>query len=144
MRVSNAPASALRYFTRASSTSRSTGSAISAKASRRSASARTPKVATAAASADSGPGAASAAFDSAAISRLRERRDELGHQLGLGGEIAVDGAGRDAGALGHRRDLHRRDAAFRGERTRRRQDRVVPRGKLALDVVGAAIGHSKE
>ena len=51
-----------------------TGSAISAKASRRSASARAPNVAIAAASADSGPGAASAAFDSAAISAARERR----------------------------------------------------------------------
>ena len=45
-----------------------TGSAIKANASRRSASARAPKVATAAASADSGPGAASAACDKAAIS----------------------------------------------------------------------------
>ena len=75
---------------------------------------------------------------------LRQRRDQLGHQLGLGREVAVDRAGRDAGALGHRRDLHRRDAALRRQRARRRQDRVVPRGELASDVVGAPVGHDKE
>jgi hypothetical protein len=62
-------------------------------------------------------------------------------QLGLRGEIAIERAGRDAGPRGDRRDLHRRHAAFRGERAGGGDDRLPALGQPAGDILGAAIGH---
>ena len=42
----------------------------------------------------------------------RDVGQHLGEQLGLGGEVAVDGAGGDAGLLGHRGDVRVAPAAF--------------------------------
>ena len=109
----------------------------------RSRSARAAKVAIAAASADSGPGAASAARRIARDFALGDGGDQRGDQIGLGREIAIDRAGGDAGALGDRRDLHRRHAAFGGDRARGVDDRARGGGQPADDVVGAAIGHDK-
>ena len=58
------------------------------------------KVTIAAASADSGPGAASAAARARDLRAPDSAGDQRGDEIGLGGEIAVDRAGRDAGALG--------------------------------------------
>ena len=82
-------------------------------------SARAAKVAIAAASADSGPGAASAGLAAwPRVSRSAIAADQRGDQIGLGREIAIDRAGRDAGALGDRRDLHRGHAALGRNRAR--------------------------
>ena len=69
----------------------------------------------------------------------KQRRD----QIGLAGEIAIDRARRDAGALRHRRDLHRRHAAFARRLPRRGDDRRMPGGEPARDILGAAIGHRR-
>ena len=121
MRAASSAASDWRKSSRTASTCASTGSAITAQASRRSVSARAAKVTMQAASADSGPGAASAAARMAAISRSATRGDQFGDEIGLGREIAIDGAGGDAGALGHRGDLHRAHAALAGDGAWRRR-----------------------
>ena len=70
--------------------------------------------------------------------------DQLGDQIGLGREVAVDGAGGDTGARGDRGDLHRAHAALGGDGRRRGQDCLLPLGQTANHVLGAAIGHSNE
>ena len=94
-----------------------------------------------AASADNGPGAASAAAAMAVSSRPATAADQFGDEIGLGREVAVDGAGGDAGALGDRGDLHRRHAALGGDFRGRGQDRLLALGQAADHVLGAAIGH---
>ncbi len=67
--------------------------------------------------------------------------DQRADQFDLAGEIAIDRAGGDAGALRDRCDLHGRHAA-RGRRLARRLDDGVVAGvQPADDVLGAAIGH---
>ena len=51
----------------------------------------------------------------------RDLGDQFGNQLGLGGEITIDGPGRDIGADRNRRDLHCRHAAVGRSVPRRRQ-----------------------
>ena len=121
MRASSSAASDWRKSSRMASTCASTGSAITAQASRRSLSARAAKVAMAAASADSGPGAASAAAFMAVEFAAGDGGHQLGDEIGLGREVAIDRAGGDAGALGDRGDLHRRHAALGGDGRRRRR-----------------------
>ena len=87
---------------RSASTAGSTGSASSAQASRRPRSARRANVSTAAASRPARRrrrGRRAARVDLA----LRGAPEHLGEQVGLGREVAVDGAGRDAGAARRRR-----------------------------------------
>ena len=67
---------------------------------------------------------------------------QLGDEIGFGREIAVDGAGGDAGAPGDGGNLHRCHAAFGGDGRRRRQDSLFALGQPANHVLGAAIGHS--
>ena len=69
--------------------------------------------------------------------------EQCGDQIGLAGEIAIDGSGRDAGARGNGRDLHRRHAAFARRRPRRADDRRMPGREPAGDILGAAIGHGR-
>ena len=85
------------------------------------------------------------------IGRLPHRRDlALGHafderadQFDLAREIAIDGASRDAGPLGDRRDLNCRHAA-RGRGVARRIDNgVVASVKPAKHIGGAAVGHGQ-
>jgi hypothetical protein len=66
-----------------------------------------------------------------------------GDEIGLGGKVAIHRAGSDAGALGDRRDLHRRHAALGRGIARRRENRIVTGGKLARDIVGLPIGHDE-
>src|SRR5207253_1508527 len=66
---------------------------------------------------------------------------KFGDQVGLGGEIAVDGAGSDSGAFGDGRNQHRAHAAFIGGGPSRRQNGLAPFGQPAGNTVGAAIGH---
>src|SRR5262249_20803012 len=70
---------------------------------------------------------------------------KIGHdrrnQLGLGGEIAIDRAGRDAGPLGDRHDLDRRYALFGQRVTCSRQDRLPARSELADYSLGLPVGH---
>src|SRR5580704_10386976 len=72
---------------------------------------------------------------------LRDFRKHRRDQIGLARKIAIDRAGGDAGALRHRRDLHRRHAAFAGRVARRGDDRRMAGGEPAGDVFGAAIWH---
>ena len=144
MRASNSAASDWRKSSRSASISGSTGSAMAAQASLRVASARAAKVAIEAASADSGPGAASAAWRMAASSRAASTGDQLGDEIGLGREIAVDRAGGDAGALGDGGDLHRRHAVLDGERAGGLEDGLLARGQPADHAFGAAVGHGNE
>ena len=74
---------------------------------------------------------------------LGDGRDQRGHELGLGREVAIDRAGRDAGARRDRRDLHRAHAGFRRKRTRGLNDRIVTGGKPPDDILGAAIDHER-
>jgi len=71
----------------------------------------------------------------------RERLDQRSHQLDLGRKIVIDRAGGDAGALCNGHDLHGRHAAFDREVARRDQYGVMPRGELAGNIVGPAVGH---
>ena len=68
-----------------------------------------------------------------------------GHQRGdeivLGREIAVDGAGGDAGAFRHRDDLHRAHPAFARQRPRRGDYGLMAGGKARDHPFRAAIGH---
>ena len=70
-------------------------------------------------------------------------RDQGRDKIGLGGKITIDGAGRDAGARGDRRDLHRGHATFRCERPGCGQDRVLAGGEFADDVVSSTVGHER-
>jgi hypothetical protein len=74
---------------------------------------------------------------------LAERLHQRPYEPGLGGEVAIDRAGGDAGALGDRRDLHRRHAAFGGGVGGRGQDGGPSSGQPAGDVFRATIGHGK-
>ena len=51
---------------------------------------------------------------------------------------------RDAGTLRDRHDLHRREALLGSDHPRRRNDRVMPGGKVLQDAFGAAISHRRE
>jgi hypothetical protein len=72
---------------------------------------------------------------------LGHARHQRADEIGFGGEVAVDRAGGDAGALGHRGDLDGRHAAIAGRLSCRGQDRVMAGRQAANDVFGAAIGH---
>ena len=71
----------------------------------------------------------------------RHLGDQFGNQLGLGGEVAVDRAGRDIGADRNRGDLHRHHAALGRSVPRRRQDGATPRGQPLYDLIGSPIDH---
>jgi hypothetical protein len=71
----------------------------------------------------------------------RDLGDQLGNQLGLGGEVAVDGAGRDIGADRDGSDLHRRHATLGRSVPRRRQDSATPRRQPLYDLMGSPIDH---
>jgi hypothetical protein len=71
----------------------------------------------------------------------RDLGDQFGNQLGLGGEVAVDGAGRDIGANRDGGDLHRRHAALGRSVPRRRQDGATPRRQPLYDLMGSPIHH---
>ena len=71
----------------------------------------------------------------------RDLGDQFGNQLGLGGEIAIDGAGRDIGADRDRGDLHRGHAALGRGVPRRRQNGAAPRGQPLHDLMGSPIDH---
>ena len=71
----------------------------------------------------------------------RDFGDQFGNQVGLGGEIAVDGAGRDIGADRDRRDLHRGHAAVGRGVPRRRQNRAAPRRQPLHHLMGSPIDH---
>ena len=73
---------------------------------------------------------------------LRHAFDQRADQFDLAGEIAIERARRDAGALGNRRDLDRRHAARTGRRARGIDDGVVAGVEPANDVLGAAVGHA--
>ena len=55
-------------------------------------------------------------------------RHQCGDEIGLGGEIAIDRAGRDPGAGGDRRHLHRGHAAFGRRIAGGGQDRIAAGG----------------
>ena len=95
----------------------------------------------AAASADSGPGAAGGNLHGIELA-AGDCRHQLGDQIGLGWEVAIDRAGGDTGARGDLRDLHRRHAAFGGDGARGIEDRLLALGQPANHVLGAAIGHA--
>src|SRR5208282_2327500 len=63
------------------------------------------------------------------------------NKIGLGREIAVDRPGRDAGAAGDCRDLHRRHAAFARRLPRRGNDGVAACRQAAGNVLCAAVRH---
>ncbi len=75
---------------------------------------------------------------------LRLCRHQCGHKFGLGREVAIDGTGSDPGSRCNRGDLHCRDTSLRRQRARRLQDGLMARSELPLDVLSAAVGHSKE
>ena len=71
----------------------------------------------------------------------RDLGDQFGNQIGLGGEIAVDGAGGDIGADRDRGDLHRGHAALGRGVPRRRQNGAAPRREPFYDLMGSPIDH---
>ena len=99
------------------------------------------KVAIAAASADSGPGAASPGLIDGREFAFRRDADQCRHQFDLGGEISVDRAGGDPGALRNGCDLQGRHAALGRHRPGSRKDRLMAGSLLASSVSGAPIGH---
>ena len=70
--------------------------------------------------------------------------DQFGNQIGLGREVAINGAGGDAGAFCDRSDLHRPHAAIGGNLRGGFEDRLLPLGQAANHVFGAAVGHGNE
>jgi len=67
--------------------------------------------------------------------------EHLHEQLGLGWEVAVDGAGGHLRLRRHRRDLRIAEAAFGDQPPRRAQDALAVAGKALFHQAGAAVGH---
>ena len=67
--------------------------------------------------------------------------EDLGQQVGLRGEVAVDRAGGHARALGDRGDLRLAVAALRDQRQRGAHDLLARLRAAGLGALGGAIGH---
>ena len=75
---------------------------------------------------------------------LRGLAEDLGEELGLGGEVAVDRADRDSGPLGDGGD-RRVDVAALGDQLKRRgDDALADLGPARLGPLGAPVGHRQE
>jgi hypothetical protein len=72
---------------------------------------------------------------------LGHNRRELGDEIRLAREIAIDGAGRDARALRDRRNLHCANAALDLRRAGGSEDGVAAGGEAARHALCAAIRH---
>jgi hypothetical protein len=72
---------------------------------------------------------------------LRDGPEDLGEQLGLRREVAVDRAGRDPGPRGDRGDLRLPVAAVGDELAGGGDDSLTRRRALALGAGGRAVGH---
>ena len=68
--------------------------------------------------------------------------DQFGNQVGLGGEIAVDGAGGDIGPDRDRRDLYGSHTALGGGVSGSSQDGAAARCEAFHDLMGPPIDHA--
>jgi hypothetical protein len=72
---------------------------------------------------------------------LGDPAEDLGEELGLRGEVAVDGAGGDPGARGDRRDLRLPVAAAGDQLPRGGDDALAGGGTLCLRALGRPVRH---
>ena len=70
--------------------------------------------------------------------------EDLGEEVGLGREVAVDGAGRHAGPRRYRGDLRLAVAAAGDEPVRRAHDALAGGRAAGLGALGRAVRHAKK